>query len=90
MATSAHACCHTHGWEGCAGIQIEGAVCFLCRKSVAAKPANVSYALQLVHGIQLELDYRAALEVVAHLLSHCWASPPSPGHTRQPDAMCTR
>eukprot|EP00891_Asterochloris_glomerata_P005922 jgi/Astpho2/5922/fgenesh1_pg.00080_%23_120_t len=62
----------------------------MLRESVAAKPANVGYALQLVHGIQLELDYRAALEVVASLLSHCWASPTSLGHSRQPDAMCTR
>ena len=65
-------------------------LCTSRRKSVAAKPANVGYALQLVHGIQLELDYRAALQVVANLLSHCWASTPSPGHSRQPDAICTR
>ena len=65
-------------------------LCASCRESVAAKPANVGYALQLVHGIQLELDYRAALEVVANLLSHCGASPPSQGQMRQPDAMCTR
>ena len=65
-------------------------LCASRRKSMAAKPANTSYALQLVHGIQLELDYRAALEVVASLLSHCWASPSSPEHSRQPDPMCTR
>ena len=46
---------------------------------MAAKPTNVSYALQLVHGIQLELSYREVLLVVADLLKHCWGSSESPG-----------
>lgn len=51
------------GHETCA---CEGCVALPCRRALDLKPSSPSYALNLMHGLELEQDYSQALHLALH------------------------